>query len=516
MFSLRVHEAISDSRTQLGLFFKTLDQEEVEFHDILSVECITGEIRRICAESVQTVYVRYCEELEKVTVQGVAQLSILHCSQIQEFECSSSNLQRFENISVTRMDMLLNRDSFTLRNLTELSHVLPDEFLHGSLEYTETVFPNLKKLSLFNYRGTFEKVALILPNLESLAATCLLLDLSHCSSLTSLHLEESTVEKGWEISQQLKHLGIIAWDMRGMTFIDQKNGDKDNDHAQNDENDENGEDYGVEHHARVDNLFSLPNLQSITLHANNILFEEGALLDVPVVYLALFDGHAGLSIGPRVKSLTIENGGRNSAIRFLTRDYRYDTDRYEYGDDVNGLASRRYFEQVKLSVTELISDYSIFSGAQQLVLPNCPNLIDISSLLRVPYLDLNGCKAIKRFTGLGPGQRYLDVSETMISDQDLPALSSVYHLRISGCPMISRIDALTDNVELIAMNNLHWQAIELGGESYSKVDLTNCTNLVDLSSGRSFGTAVGSLILSGTRVEQLINIQANQTTVDPN
>lgn len=144
---------------------------------------------------------------------------------------------------------------------------------------------------------------------------------------------------------------------------------------------------------------------------------------------------------------------------------------------LHGLGERN--RDVSILFCPQINDESMMLGKVCcLRLEFCPNIIDISSLIHVPYLSLRGCFNINDFNGLGKHQKYLNLTGCKITNDHLYALANVHSLIISFCQAISDLSMLR-NERLIARNCQNIMNAHLYG-NFLQIDLSRCKKLQNL------------------------------------
>jgi hypothetical protein len=190
-------------------------------------------------------------------------------------------------------------------------------------------------------------------------------------------------------------------------------------------------------------------------HRQSFQFKHSFHLDNPAV---------SLKIHPNTKMIKLAPNSTIHSIEFI-----------------QPIANNYVFTLVSLiSLTILHLDpmlsFQQFSRVYFLRINYCQQLTRVDCFANVPILSLTGCCGIISFQGLGK-QRYLDLSETDISDTDMFALSDVHTLVLTQCHRLTDLSMLVKTVLLTALSCKGLVEVVLSGRDYEVVRLDHCMNL---------------------------------------
>ena len=113
-----------------------------------------------------------------------------------------------------------------------------------------------------------------------------------------------------------------------------------------------------------------------------------------------------------------------------------------------------------------------------MALDGCSLSLDLAPLARVTLLSLRDCTNLFNFAALGARQHFLNASGCLgLKDEDLAALSSVRHLLVDGCPQLTSLAALRDNLTVSARRCFSLEHLLIELRDGVSLDLTDCSRL---------------------------------------
>jgi hypothetical protein len=161
------------------------------------------------------------------------------------------------------------------------------------------------------------------------------------------------------------------------------------------------------------------NLQKyLCIPETNLVLSEGEWIDNNNNHLFINDSIRSLSLTIPVKDIGIRRLNRNTSSLHTV-----------------------YLMQAE------ITNLSIFSDAQVVVLKDCPCIKSISPLRTVPYLTLDELPRVKDFSCLGEHQKYLKIGSSFHLHNDVvdDKFQRINTLELENCPGVTKIDGLSEN-----------------------------------------------------------------------